>query len=278
MPERDQWEDLPAQVREAIEEKAGTVVKAEPISEGINSDVTLVLHLRSDRLFVKGSRTDNPRRMRSLGREAVINPYVVPISPALAFEIETAGWKLLGWEYIDGRRIDYSPGSPDIPKIVETLAWLAEIECPDLGFPELPARMKNFTPEDDLWRFAGSGLLHTDPNPGNVRIANGKAYLVDWACPTRGIAWSDAAEVALCLITCGHTPADAERIIADLPVWRTADTTSVEISVASTEATWTGLYPESNPDPWINATVAAARRWAAYRRDTHGSTHRGAPR
>ncbi|MFC9971476.1 hypothetical protein ACFVH6_11345 [Spirillospora sp. NPDC127200] len=266
-----QWEDLPLQVRQAVTEQTGTVVKTEPICEGVNSQITLIAHTRHDRVFIKGVQTGDARRVRSLTREAAISSYVTAVSPALLWQVHQDDWMLLGFEYIDGRRVDYSPASPDLPLVLETLEALAGTAAPALTppLPTLEARMANYTPPDHLWRFAGEALLHTDWNPGNVRISGKRAWLVDWAVPTRGVAWSDAADVGLCLITCGHTPHDAEAILAELPVWNDADPEAVRVSVLSAEATWASLYPQATDDPWINATVQAARRWAEH--------HRGAP-
>lgn len=262
---RSQWETLPDQVRDAIQDNTGVVVKTERVSEGINSTLTLIAHTRSGPVFIKGS-ADNARAARALGREAAVNPFVTAVSPELLWQVDAAGWRLLGFEYIPGRRIDYSPGSPDIPKVTRTLTLLAEITGPDLPLPYLEARMANYTPTEELWRFTGNALLHTDLNPGNVRIVGDRAYLVDWAVPTRGVSWSDAADLVLCLITCGHTPADAEALATNIPTWSAADRDALDISVRSQEATWSDLYRTRHPDPWINATVAAARRWAQYRR------------
>jgi hypothetical protein len=126
--------------------------------------------------------------------------------------------------------------------------------------------MANYTPAEELWRFAGNALLHTDLNPGNVRIVGDRAYLVDWAVPTRGVAWSEAADLALCLITCGHTPVDAEALASQIPAWATADKDALDISVRSQEATWLDLYSTKTNGPWTNATVTAAQRWAQHRR------------
>jgi hypothetical protein len=37
---------------------------------------------------------------------------------------------LNGSEYVSGRHADYSPGSPDIPKVAATLRRLQETRCP----------------------------------------------------------------------------------------------------------------------------------------------------
>jgi hypothetical protein len=264
---RVQWEALPQEVRDVVQEQAGAVVKTTPISEGINSDITLIAHTAtSGPLFIKGSRSDNEVQLRALGREAAVNPYITAVSPELLWEVQEGGWKLLGFEYVSGRRVDYSPGSPDIPKIVEALTVLGEALFPsDLRLPFLERRMSNYTPARELWRFAGTAVHHTDLNPGNVRISGERAYLVDWAVPTRGVAWSDAASLVLCLITYGHAPDDAERLAGGILSWAAADPEAVDICVRSQESTWVDLCGKSE-DVWTKATVAAAQRWAHYRR------------
>lgn len=266
MTQRLQWEDLKEDVRDAIQARTGPVMRAEVVSEGINSDITLIIETAgAGRLFVKGTRATDARRVRSLNREASINPYVTAISPELRWQIREADWVLLVFDFIDSRRIDYSPASPDLPLILETLTVLSEIECPDLQLPFLEQRLSNYARPTDLQRFIGNALLHTDLNPGNVRIANGRAYLVDWACPTRGVAWSGAADLALCLITCGHAPRDAEQIVSRIPAWKSAEEEAIDALVRTTEATWTDLSGKPGDDIWTNSTVAAARRWSVHR-------------
>ena len=46
-------------------------------------------------------------------------PLVGEISPVLLWHFDEAGWNVLGYEYADGRHADYSPGSPDLDRLVQ---------------------------------------------------------------------------------------------------------------------------------------------------------------
>jgi hypothetical protein len=128
---RLQWEDLTADVRETIRAQTGPVLKVEPISEGYNSEIAVIVHTEQARTFVKGLRTEHPR-VWTQRREQAINPHVAGIAACLRWQVETGGWNLLGFEVIDGRPVDYSPGSADLPKLRDTLGRLGQIPCPDL--------------------------------------------------------------------------------------------------------------------------------------------------
>jgi len=43
----------------------------------------------------------------------------------------------------------------------------------------------------DALAFAGPALTHTDWAPDNVLIAPDRSWLIDWAWPTLGAAWTD---------------------------------------------------------------------------------------
>lgn len=76
-----------------------------------------------------------------------------------------------------------------------------------------------------LHRHAGTTGRRLPPayrlEPGNV-LVNGRAYLVDWAWPTRGAAWIDPACLAVWLIASGHSPYSAESCAARVPSWQSA--------------------------------------------------------
>jgi hypothetical protein len=61
----------------------------------------------------------------------MINPHVLPVSARLRWHIEdVAGWNLLGFDYVAGRHADYTPGSPDLAKVIATIRRLGQIHCP----------------------------------------------------------------------------------------------------------------------------------------------------
>ena len=60
--------------------------------------------------------------------------------------------------------------------------------------------------------FAGPILTHSDWTPDNVLVSEHRAWLIDWAWPTLGAAWTDPACWVLRLMASGgHTAHDAER-------------------------------------------------------------------
>jgi hypothetical protein len=64
-------------------------------------------------------------------RERIINPLVQHVSAALKWSAASDHWNLLGFECIPGDHANYSPGSPDISKVVNALLHLQDIACPD---------------------------------------------------------------------------------------------------------------------------------------------------
>ncbi|MEW2581461.1 hypothetical protein [Streptomyces syringium] len=119
---RTAFEDLPASVHTAIEERTGPLLKIESVTAGFNSEISARIFSEAGTCFVKGLRTDHPRAWTQR-REAEVNPYLRGrgIAPALLWSLEAAGWHLLAFEALDGHHADYSPGSPDLPKVAATL-------------------------------------------------------------------------------------------------------------------------------------------------------------
>jgi len=260
-PTRVHFEDLPDTVHTAIEAQAGPVLKVEPISDGLNSQLSARVHTAHGVFFVKGLRTDHPW-VWTQERERLINPFIHHLSAELRWAIETGGWNLLGFEDLGGRSVDYSPGSPDLPMVVWTLRQLQEIPAPDLTLKRAEQRWAAYTSTPAM--FVGDALLHTDWSPGNVLI-NYKANLVDWAWPTRGAAWIDPACWVVWLIASGHTPQQAEAWAAHMPSWDQAPVKAVDAFARAQAAMWNGIAAD---DPQFDRVTAAAKQWAEYR--NHG--------
>lgn len=129
---RVDWEDMPEGVRDAVESQAGRVLKAETASEGLNCEVAASLHTLTGKAFVKGLRSDHPR-VWTQRMEAMINPWVLEVAPRLLWHVQAGGWDVLGFEHVEGRHADYSPGSRDLPKVVQAM------RCSD-GSRPLPFR------------------------------------------------------------------------------------------------------------------------------------------
>lgn len=266
---RTAWDDLPEQVRAAVQERAGTVHRVHTITRGLNAAFTASLHTDSGVVFAKGVRSDRAAAQR---REVEINPRVQPIAPRLLWHIETDGWHLLGFEHLDGRPADLGPGSADLPAVAEVLDDLAELRAPDAACKRIEDRWAGTARNagTDAHLLAGNHLLHTDLNPHNILVTTTGVRIVDWSWPTLGASWVDTACTALWLIAEGHTPASAEAWVSPVTVWTTASTAAIDTFVAINVALWSEIAT-ADPRPWKQQLRRAATAWATYRRRSAGS-------
>ncbi|MFE2427465.1 aminoglycoside phosphotransferase [Streptomyces sp. NPDC059373] len=262
------FEDLPERVRAAVEARTGPIIKVETVSAGFNSAVSARIHTASGSAFTKGLPSDH-RWVWTQQREADVNPYVVPLAPRLLWHIETDGWNLLGFETIDGHHADYSPGSPDLPKVVQALGRLGDVSCPDIPLRLAEQRLSSYVDDPAVLEyFRGDSLLHTDLNNHNLLITGQpQAHLVDWGWATRGAAWLDAAYWVIWLIAAGgHTPDEAEAWARRIPAWRRAPGAGANAFAEANARIW-GEIAGADPDPWSGRMAAAARTWRDFRRE-----------
>ena len=144
---------------------------------GLNSQLAAVLDTEAGTVFVKGLRVDHPGVVRQ-GREAMINPFVRSVAPRLLWHDQVAGWDLLAFEYVDGGLdfADYSPGSPDLARVIDAMHRLAAIGCPDLPVKQARQRWAAYVDcEADLELLDGDALWHTDFNPLNILLGLDRA-------------------------------------------------------------------------------------------------------
>jgi hypothetical protein len=247
-------------VRDIIEERVGPIHAAEPVAEGLNSEIAVVVRTAEGATFVKGLRADHPR-VFTQEREKTINPFIRHISAPLRWSAVSDRWSLLGFKHLDGRPVDYAPGSPDLAKVVGSMRQLQQIPCPDLPMMTAQGRWKSYTPTPEL--FVGDCLLHTEWSPGNV-LVNEQARFVDWAWPTRGAAWIDPACWAVWLIASGHTPPEAEAWAAWIPSWNEAPRDAVDEFARTQAAMWAGIA-EADPQPWTQRLAESGQAWAKHR-------------
>ena len=180
-------------VRLAIEARTGGVRAARTVGAGLNSQLAVALETEAGTVFVKGLRADHPGAVRQ-GREAMINPHVRAVAPRLLWHDQAAGWDLLAFEYIgDARHADYRPGSPDLPRVIGAMhRWPHQLPGPasqtgpaTLGRVRRPRRRPG--PAGRRCP-AAHGLQPAEHPPGP-----GPTWIIDWAWPTRGAAFIDAA-------------------------------------------------------------------------------------
>ncbi len=141
----------------------------------------------------------------------------------------------------------------------------------------LPPVVLKGADDSALTLLAGDQLLHTDLNPHNILIGE-HARIIDWAWPTLGAAWVDAACATLWLIAEGHSPAAAETWAAGIPAWAPASRPGIDVFTTIGCHLW-GQIAHDDPQPWKLRLHAATQAWAAHRMtamSASGGVERGA--
>lgn len=262
---RQQWHDLPEKVHAAVEARTGPVIAAAPAAGGRNSAIAATVHGAQAMVFVKALPLDHPRAWTQ-DQEAALAQHTMDAAPRLLWRIQAAGWDLLGFQHLNGRHADYTPGSPDIARVAQTLALLAATPPPSGIGMKTAQRWRDYVDRPDhLARLQGDALLHTDLNPTNVLIdETGRAFLVDWAWPTRAAAWIDPACWVVWLIAAGHTPQEAERRASAVPAWAQAREDALDVFARVQSRLWDEIA-EVTDAPWAERVRSAAARWEEHR-------------
>lgn len=259
------FEDLPTAVQTAIEERTGPVLKIEASPEGFNSEISARVSSQTGTCYLKGLRADHPRAWTQR-REAEVAPYLRGIAPTLLWHLDVEGWHLNAFEALSGHHADYTPGSPDLPKVAAILRRLGDVPCPDIELRHAEQRLHRYVARSSQAEFfAGPALLHTDLNNANVLVDDERALLVDWAWATRGAAWLDAGYWVIWLMAAGgHTPQAAEEWASRVPAWQTAPREGVRAFADANANVWEEIAGP-DPDPWTRRLLDAAQDWSAYR-------------
>jgi hypothetical protein len=235
-------------------------------ARGFSSDLTAVVECEKGRFFVKAMRNRPGGRRDSIVREALINPYVVPVSPALQWRAEDGEWIALGFEAVAGRSSMFEPDSPDLPGIVSVLSRIGELTVPQVAEEWAETRWNRFTDDAaDAALFEGGALLHTDINPSNLMIGDRTAWAVDWSWPTRGAAFIDPAILVLQLVAAGHSPASAESWAAHCPAWVNAEPKAIDAFALANLHMYEHLAQRKPDASWLAAMTTAARSWVNHR-------------
>jgi phosphotransferase family enzyme len=290
-----QWEDLPDEARAAVEAQCGPVLKAEAAAQGLMPGVAARLHAADGgRAFVKAVAVDSPASRLYLHERNANRALTSAVpAPRMIWSAEVAGWVVMVFESISGRNVDLSPGSPDIPSVLETVAWLGDAltPCPWADAPPVGCNVEalqdkaaalltkppGVAPDRamyaaaleglDMGALAGDTLLHYDLHGGNLQMVGGEIRLIDWSFAAVGAAWIDAVMLAPRFIEAGHTPQQAEALMSDLPAWHTAPSAAV----TGLAALWTAFRDYKaryGPEPLRPArarAAAAGKAWIQYR-------------
>jgi len=264
--DRIEWHDLPATTRAAVERHTGSVETAESAPHGVMSRLACTVHTPAGRVFIKGTRHDDPQAW--VYRHEARVTRCTPLAPAVLWEVDADGWLLSGYEYIDGRHPDLTPGSDDLAPLLRTLTVTSEAPWPEaLNKKPLHTRWTEFLPEDVPPGLQGRGLAHTDMSPHNMLLTHGgELLLLDWALSCPAPAWADTALTIPRLISAGHTPEQAETIARQVPAYRAAAPAIVTTFARTVHAAWKN-WERTRPIPHRAALTVAAQAWATHRQN-----------
>ncbi|WP_136325043.1 hypothetical protein [Streptomyces sp. A0642] len=196
--------------------------------------------------------------------EAAVTENAV-LAPALLWEVEAGGWLLYGYAFLHGPHPDLSPGSPDLPDLVDTLLGTSRIPWPAVVKKKpLLARWGDHVPSGRAEDLVGHTLAHTDMSALNMICTPAGLHLVDWALACPAPAWADTAFTVPRLIHAGHTADQAEAVARLVPAYAAASDRAVSTFARTLLAVWESRERIS-PMPHRNALTEAARAWADHR-------------
>lgn len=173
--------------------------------------------------------------------ERLVFPLLEGIGPAFRWRVAAGGWELMGFDWVDGRHADLGPGSHDLPLVAEVMLAAREITAPDFLYRPLAHRLGPFLETVEVPLLAGGTVLHTDTNPHNLLVGDGRAWMVDWAMWAQGPAWVDVAYTAVRLMEADTPAAEALEWAARLPSWRSADPAAVAAFVSASCRQWEAM-------------------------------------
>jgi hypothetical protein len=247
----------------AVESHTGAVLGVKSVETGVISDVAAVLETRSGLVFCKGAGVDN-----SMGwmhrNEARINAFLPASMPRLRWQVESDGWLLLGFDYVDGRHPDLSPGSSDLSPMAAALSELAMTltPCPAVKVQAATARWADWIAPEVV---DGDTLVHTDVTPFNFLIHQDGVTVVDWSMPCRGASWIDTALMTIRLIRAGHRPEQAEAWAEQTTAWSGANPESVDAFAAGIAMLSRERHSQRPSSSHLGPLADAAESWARYR-------------
>ncbi len=222
---RVHWEQLPAQLRAAIEERIGSRV-VEAVTQPGGFSPGLAARLRTTdgrRVFVKAvseaGNPDSPDIHRREARVVAALPAEAPV-PRLLWSHDEGGWVVLCFEDIDGR-LPAQPWMPEeLSEVVAAMQQLSSLLAPSplplepaspwfarniCGWREL---LETPDPQFDGWStrnlqqladleatapewIEGDTLLHNDIRADNILLSDRGVYFVDWPWARTGAAFVD---------------------------------------------------------------------------------------
>ncbi|GAB3207012.1 hypothetical protein SAMN02745673_04947 [Marinactinospora thermotolerans DSM 45154] len=254
------------QIENLIRPHTGHITRTRVVTGGYGTATTFTVTAERGTWFVKATPNRPGGHLDAARREAAVGPFVTTVSPEIRFTVEDPDWFVVGFEHIDARPADFTPGSPDLPLLVDVLDRLAAIPLPPVAHDWHETRWDRFATEEERALFRGDDLVHADVHGRNVLIdGDGRSRLVDWEWPTRGAGLITLGSVAVQLVAAGHSAESAESWIGRCSAWQRADPDGLDAfaRAGSRMMDWfANRHPE---DTWLSALADAASTWSHHR-------------
>jgi thiamine kinase-like enzyme len=106
--------------------------------------------------------------------------------------------------------------------------------------------------------------LHTDFNPLNILLGPDRVWIVDWAWPTRGAAFIDAACFLVRAMAAGHSASQAEALAARCPGWQVASSAAVDVFAMASARLYEGIACQ-DPQPFKQCLASVTHAWVRHR-------------
>lgn len=227
---RIHWDDIPPEVRSALEQRlGGRVIEAVTQPGGFSPGLAARLRLHDgSRVFLKAvheaANPDTPDIHRREARIVAALPVASPV-PRLLWSYDEGGWVALCFEDVEGRHPHEPWTDDDLTLVVAALQAMASVLTPS-PFDAGPAAdmfrrgingwqllRRSGETRLDGWalrhldlladleanapsRGEGGTLLHFDIRADNILIAGSRVYVVDWPWAKVGAAWVDWVAMA----------------------------------------------------------------------------------
>ncbi|WP_143832059.1 protein kinase [Nocardiopsis sp. CNR-923] len=172
---------------------------------------------------------------------------------------------MVGFDAIDARATDFTPGSEDLPVVIDTVNRACGVSLPAMLAKEWEeTRWDRFATDEERSLLKGDTLIHTDVHGRNLLIdTGGRGWLVDWEWPTAGAAVIVSGCLAVQLVSAGHSPASAQEWVARTLSWQEA-TPEACAGFARVNARMSRWFAEMRGENWLKAMAEAADRWCEH--------------
>ncbi|MEV4079137.1 phosphotransferase [Nonomuraea fuscirosea] len=267
--DRPTWETLPLAVRDAVEERLGTVSGVRCMVSRRPGFVGQVYAADEDAL-VKAVPLKCADHMEPFQRErqaASFLPWPGAPAPWLLWAREEGDWLVMAFELIDDvRYVNLRRCDPDLPIALNSVGWLSQQPCREgwenkvrsvqqcvyalrsavdplldrplatMADPHRYRRAVDLLSMDRLTA-AVPTLLHGDVSRRNMLFGNSMIYMIDWSKAFVGPGWLDlACGLGPLLVAEGHKPKEAYKYLyaAAPDAWAAAHPQDVAAMVALT--------------------------------------------